>query len=67
MTLKEAVNKFVDSGVHFHLINGAFVDKDHRLIFDKEEHDRLFSSGYYIPSYKKWLIENAELKSDNER
>lgn len=61
MNLKEAIDKFVDSPVHIYLDNGCYVTRDYKLQFDKKEHDKLFSNGHYIPTYKKWLIENSIL------
>lgn len=62
MTLEEVIDIFINSHCHIYLSTGAYVNKDYELVFNKIEHDKLFSYGYYVPDYKEWLKENAELK-----
>lgn len=61
MNLKEAIDQFFDNPVHNYLENGCYINKDYQLQFDKKEQEKLFSNGYYIPSYKKWLMKNSIL------
>lgn len=56
-----AVEGVINSRGTLFLENGIFIDREHTLVFDKKEHDKKFSSGYYIPHYQEWLNENSEV------
>jgi hypothetical protein len=59
LTVEEAVEKFAEKRFRAFTEDGCIVDDYTKLKFDKQEYDRLFSGGYYIPNWKKWLKENC--------
>jgi hypothetical protein len=59
LTVEEAVEKFAEKSFRTFTHDGCFVDRYTKLKFDKQEYDRRFKGGYYIPAWKTWLIENS--------
>jgi Phage ABA sandwich domain len=59
LTVEEAVEKFAEKRFRAFTEDGCIVDDYTKLKFDKQEYNRLFSGGYYIPNWKKWLKENS--------
>jgi hypothetical protein len=59
LTVEEAVEKFANKNFRTFTSDGCFVDRYTKLKFDRQEYDRLFSGGYYIPNWVKWLKENS--------
>jgi hypothetical protein len=62
MELENIIDEFLNAYAHIYLENGAYVNKNYDLVFDRKEHNKLFGHGYYLPHYKDWLLENAEIR-----
>lgn len=67
LTVEEAVEKFKENCYRTFTHDGCIVDKYTKLKFDKQEYDRLFSGGYYIPNWVKWLKENSVVVTEYPR
>jgi hypothetical protein len=67
LTVEEAVEKFAKKSFRTFTHDGCIVDKYTKLKFDKGEYDRRFKGGYYIPTWKQWLIENSTVVMDYPR
>jgi len=57
----EAIKIHQDSSVHIFTDWGVYVKGGWGLKFNKDEYNRLFGHGYYLPTEKKWLMKNALL------
>jgi hypothetical protein len=62
MEVENIIDDFLNSHVHIYLDDGVYVNKNYNLVFNKEEHDKLFKHGYYRPDYKDWLLKNSKLR-----
>jgi hypothetical protein len=63
LTVEEAVEKFAKKSFRTFTHDGCIVDKYTKLKFDKWEYNRRFNGGYYIPTWKQWLIENSTVET----
>ena len=67
LTVEEAVEKFKEKCCRTFTVDGCIVDGYTKLKFDRQEYDRLFSGGYYIPNWVKWLKENSVVVTEYPR
>jgi hypothetical protein len=67
LTVEEAVEKFKEKCYRTFTVDGCIVDGYTKLKFDRQEYDRLFSGGYYIPNWVKWLKENSVVVTEYPR
>jgi hypothetical protein len=63
LTVEEAVEKFANKNFRTFTADGCIVDKYTKLKFDRWEYNRRFNGGYYIPTWKQWLIENSTVET----
>ena len=63
LTVEEAVEKFANKNFRTFTSDGCIVDKYTKLKFDRWEYNRRFNGGYYIPTWKQWLIENSAVET----
>lgn len=61
MTIIEAIQEHQQSNAHIFTEWGIYVGGGWGLKFNRDEYDKLFGHGYYLPSEKKWLLKNALL------
>jgi hypothetical protein len=61
MTITDAIQKHQESSVHIFTEWGVYVGDGWGLKFNKDEYDKHFEHGCYLPSEKKWLMKNALL------
>ncbi len=59
--LEEAVNKHLKNNAHIFHENGVYVGDGLHLHFDKEEYNKKFGNGYYVPDVEGWLMKNAKV------
>lgn len=67
LTVEEAVEKFKEKCCRTFTVDGCIVDRYTKLKFDKQEYDRLFSHGYHISNWVKWLKENSVVVTEYPR
>lgn len=60
--IKKLVKDFSNKKARVLLNNGCYINKNHDLIFDKDEYNKLFEHGHYIPKWEKWLIDNSKIR-----
>jgi hypothetical protein len=61
LNIVDAIEKHQNSSVHIFTDWGVYVGNGWGLKFDKEEYNKHFEYGCYLPDEKEWLLKNALL------
>jgi hypothetical protein len=61
-SLEQAVDEFDKSCCIWLNEDGASASSDADLVFNRAEYDEKFGSGYWRPTRKQWLLDNAQVR-----